>query len=44
MLSGLFSFKELLGFRSFLKDPVRLETRTYRAWGVQNWAKKPKTE
>ena len=35
--TGRFSFKELLGFRSFFEDPVRLGNRTYRAWGPRIW-------
>ena len=32
---GSFSFKKALGFR----DPVRLETRTYRSWGAKRCRK-----
>ena len=38
--AGSFNFKELLGFTSFFKDPVRLGNQTYRTWdknSIEKW-------
>ena len=36
---GSFSFKKASGFMSSFRDPVRLETRTYRSWGAKRCRK-----